>query len=114
MGESELSIKKGEKGKFLILQLSGRVDADTSPKLIDALNKAINEGKVTIVLEMSHVTYMSSAGIGATVKALNDTRSRKGDLRLAAVQDEVKKVYELLGFAGAFSFYSSLKEALEA
>ncbi|RME92954.1 MAG: anti-sigma factor antagonist [Candidatus Hydrogenedentota bacterium] len=114
MAQSELTIRQGEKGKFVILQLQGKVDSETSPKLTEALNKLISAGKVWIVLDMTGVSFMSSAGIGATVKALNDTRSKKGDLRLAAVQDEVKKVYELLGFAAAFSFYPSLKQALEA
>ena len=45
------------------------------------------------------------------LKVLEDTNSKSGDLRLAAIEGDVKKLYEMLGFAKTFQFYFSVEEA---
>ena len=111
---NQISIKTSKQDKFAVVKVAGKIDADASPALTSELNKLIGGGQVFIVLDLSDVNFMSSAGIGVTVKALNDTRSKKGDLRIASIQADVQKVYELLGFAQAFKFYKSTAEAISA
>lgn len=111
---NQITIQTSEQGKFAIVKVGGKIDADGAPALTSELNKLVGAGKVFIVVDLADVNFMSSAGIGVTVKALNDTRSKKGDLRLAGIQSDVKKVYELLGFAAAFQFYKSVSEATSA
>lgn len=108
---ANLTIKQSAEGNFKVLKLAGKIDSDTSPELIAALDKLIKSGSVNIILDLAGVTFMSSAGIGATTKALNETRSGGGDLRIASIKPDVKKVYELLGFHKAFKFYNTVGEA---
>jgi len=111
---NDIKIKVASDGKFQVLKVTGKIDAEASPVLTTELNKQISAGKYFIVLDLSGVNFMSSAGIGVTVKALNDCRSKSGDLRIAEIQEDVRKVYELLGFAGAFRFFDSLSAATSA
>ena len=107
-------INTSKEGKFHIIKMKGKIDADASPMLSNEINSLVSSGNIFIILDLSKVSFMSSAGIGVTVKALNDTRSNKGDFRIASIQAEVKKVYELLGFAAAFRFYRTVPDALSA
>ena len=109
----KIEIKTGAAGHFQIVKVNGRIDAETTKTLIDQLSGLIQAGKKNIVLDLEGVTFMSSAGIGAMVKTLSDTKQIKGTLRLASVRPDVRKVFEILGFASAFSFFNSLKEAIE-
>lgn len=111
---NQIQIQTSEQGKFSIVKVAGKIDADGAPALTSELNRLIGAGKVFIIIDLAGVNFMSSAGIGVTVKALSDTRSKKGDLRLAGIKPDVKKVYELLGFAAAFNFYNDVKAAASA
>ena len=53
---------------------------------------------------------MISTSIGVMLKVLEDTSSKSGDLRLAAIEGDVKKLFEMLGFAKTFRFYGSVEE----
>ena len=108
-----LEITTEEIADFLILKIKGKLDAQSSPILIEKLNALVIAGKVKLVLDISQVPFMSSAGIGATIKTLDDTKSKKGVLKIVGAKPEVLKVYEILGFAPAFSFYETVQDALK-
>ena len=57
---------------------------------------------------------MISTGIRVMLKVLKDTNSKSGDLRLAAIEGDVKKVYEMLGFAKTFQLYGSVEETTQS
>ena len=46
-----------------VLRVSGRVDHQTAPELEKALRGVINNGRHNIVVDLSDVSYISSAGL---------------------------------------------------
>jgi len=108
---SSIDLSTSEKASYSVVTVAGKIDSDTSPQFTKVLSGLVASGKTKIVIDLSAVTFMSSAGIGASVKILNDCRSKKGDLRIAGIQSEVKKVFELLGFAAAFTFFANVATA---
>src|SRR6476661_4162607 len=60
------------------LSVTGRLDGYWSDHLASALDEEIRLGRHHLLLDLSDVVFMSSAGIGALVKSYNDLDSIQG------------------------------------
>lgn len=95
-----------------LVTVSGRVDSNTAPELDDALKASINRGCHNIVLEMSGVDYLSSAGLRALVSARRACNGKNGDVRLATPSERVQEVLELAGLDSIFETYDDVVNAV--
>lgn len=110
-----LELVSQELKRVLLIEVKGRVDSTTADKLGQELNDAIDAGKNQVVLDLSQVEYMSSAGLRELVSALKRIQRgavRGGDLRLAALSDRVQEVLELAGLDEIFKIYETQVEAV--
>jgi len=89
----------------IILRLHGELNSTTAPKVTAFINNQVAEGKVKLVADLEQVRYSSSAGLRVLLAAVKETRSRNGDIRLAAVQPDVLKVLNLSGFAAILKIF---------
>jgi anti-sigma B factor antagonist len=96
-----------------LVAVSGRVDSNTAPDL-EATFRAINdEGRFRIVVDMSDLTFVSSAGLRVLVSSLkNCRRYNRGDLRLAQVPERINDVLEIAGLDAMFTTYADVAEAV--
>ena len=73
-----------------VVTFTGPLTLGTNLKTADArLQTAIEGGSVRLVLDLSGVPYMDSAGLGTLVHASGLVRERGGALRLAGVTERV-------------------------
>ncbi|MCI0711706.1 MAG: STAS domain-containing protein [Chloroflexi bacterium] len=107
-----LELNQQELKRVLLIEVSGRVDSTTADQLGKALNDAIDEGQSQLVLDLSRVDYMSSAGLRELVSALKRLQRGRGDLRLAALSERVEEVLELAGLDEIFKIYETQVEAV--
>ena len=96
-----------------LVTVNGRVDSSTAPDL-EAAFRAINDaGRFRIVLDMSDLEYISSAGLRVLVTILkNCRRYNRGDLRLASVPERIASVLEMAGLDVLFKTYPDAVEAV--
>jgi anti-sigma B factor antagonist len=99
-------------GQVTLIQVHGRVDSMTANQLGEALTKEIDAGNINVVLDLSSVDYMSSAGLREIVTALKKTKRATGDLRLAQPSDRVREVLEMAGLDTIFRIFTSQSEAV--
>lgn len=99
-------------GQVTLIQVQGRVDSMTANQLGEALSKEIDGGNINVVLDLSSVDYMSSAGLREIVTALKKAKRATGDLRLAQPSDRVREVLEMAGLDTIFRIYTSQSEAV--
>ena len=92
-------------GGVHVVRVAGSVDAVTAPRLGEALQEALASGRASIVVELSGVSYASSAALRALLAAVKGARAAGGDVRLAAVQSDVAKVLDMAGFDGIVQRY---------
>lgn len=109
MRSLDLSTHTGDEATVVTVQ--GSVDAVTAPRLTEALEAEVDAGNVRLVLDLAAVEYVSSAGLRTILATLKRARGGGGDLRLAAVQPDVQKVFELSGFTSILSFYDDASQA---
>ena len=98
-----------------LVVVSGRIDSYTAPKLSETLNNITKNNRYNIILDLSDVIYVSSAGlrvfidIQKTCKRLN-----KGEVILVNIPQRVYETLELAGFAPLFTFYQNVKSAIDS
>jgi len=109
---TEIRTEVVDRGHVTVLRVVGSVDGATAPALVAAFRGAVAEGRIRIVGDFSGVDYTSSAGLRALLETVKETRQRGGDLRLASVQPDVRRVLDLAGFTGILKLYGDVEEAV--
>ena len=95
-----------------VIAPSGRLDVAGAPALKDAVGEAVKNGLPRLVIDMEGVSFVDSSGLGSVVAALKQARSSKGDLRLAAPNQQVRVVLELTTLDRVFPYFATVEEAL--
>ncbi len=88
-----------------VITAVGRIDSSNANQFDDALKQLIDDGRNNIVLNMSEIQYLSSAGLRAMVSALRECKKRRGDVRIAAPSDRVLEVLDLAGLTPLFETF---------
>lgn len=95
-----------------LITVNGRVDSTTAPDLEQVLEERTAEGRCNLVLEMSEVDYLSSAGLRALVATLRACKKRGGDVRIANPSERVSEVMSLAGLDALFQMYDDVTAAV--
>ncbi|MFC1959973.1 STAS domain-containing protein [Chloroflexota bacterium] len=107
-----MEISTSELKRVTLFEVNGRIDSTNATELGEALNAAIDAGRTHLVVDLSGVDYMSSAGLRELVTALKKVKKGTGDLRLAEPSERVAEVLELAGLDTIFSVYTTQVEAV--
>jgi anti-sigma B factor antagonist len=116
MGHLTLSESRKERGQksIRVIAVNGDLDADTFRRLQDRLEQMIVEGEKTIVLDCSHLGYISSAGLGVLMKIVKEIRKTGGDLSLAHLSEKIHNIVNVLGFSKVIQVFSTVEEAVSS
>jgi len=110
---TDFNVKRKDTQEISIIYLKGYLDAHTAPEFENALQSLVDEGRVRIVVNLSELSYISSAGLGVFMGFIEDIRSKEGDIKLAEPNEKVFRVFDLLGFPVLYEIFDSEAEALE-
>ncbi|UCG53496.1 MAG: STAS domain-containing protein [Candidatus Latescibacterota bacterium] len=97
-----------------ILKVSGYLDTTTAGELETALYGLLKKNCYKIVIDLSGVTYISSAGWGIFIGEIKDIRNHGGDLKLAGMVGDVFEVFQLLEFQSILEAHPSTEAAVDA
>ena len=97
-----------------IYWLHGQLDTNTSQEFEHRLFKAITSGAKNLVINLTGLHYISSAGIRVILKAINALRRINGRIMLCCLQDYVKEVFETSGVGGMLPIFATKDDALRA
>lgn len=82
------------------------------PELKEKIQHAIiDKGIKNLVLDLSDVKIITSTGIGIF---LNINQALKSQFKLAAPNDEIKKVLELTKVSTVIKYYNTVEEAISS
>jgi len=107
-----MEISQEEKESIIILKIQGEIDLYNAPEIKDTIQKAIEEEKYNIIIDLEKVSYIDSSGIGALISSLSNLKKYQGSLKIIHVFASVKKVFELTKLTSFFEIYDSEEEAL--
>jgi anti-anti-sigma factor len=114
MSETALNISRETHKRVDVIIASGRIDSSNASEFDAAIKDALDEGRYNLVLDLSDVSYMSSAGLRVMVAALRECKKlpNNGDVRLSNPSDRVAEVLELAGLNAMFQTYSDTTSAV--
>ncbi|GAA1892945.1 STAS domain-containing protein [Paeniglutamicibacter psychrophenolicus] len=99
------------RGSYTEVTANGRLNMVSAPTLRAYVGEVVASGSNRIVVNLAQTTFMDSSGLGALIGCLKAARQAGGDLRIAAVQPQVKMVLELTSMDRVLTSYSSTEEA---
>ena len=103
----------GAGGEISLLKVRGYVDATTAPELNKSVTKLLQDGRYQIIVDLSAVNYISSAGWGVFVGEIRGIRENGGDLKIVHMTPDVREVFEMLEFNRILSSYDGMEEVLD-
>lgn len=112
--EGRLEIRSDQQQQTRVISLAGSFDALTAVGVQQAIALEIDEGQEQIVLDLSQVDFMSSAGVRVLLEMLRRVREAGGDLRLAAALADVERTLEISGLVRVLKSYPSVEEAVHS
>lgn len=92
-----MTIEKKANGSELTIALTGRLDTTTAPQLETEIKGAI-AGVKELVLDMSKLDYLSSAGLRVLLTA-QKTMAKQGSMKVTNVNETIMEIFEITGFA---------------
>ena len=107
-----MEVTVSEMRRVTLLEISGRVDSANSGQLGEALSTQIDAGHHQVVLDLSRMDYISSAGLRELVAALKRIRAINGDIRIAAPSERIREVLNIAGLDSVFQVYPTQVEAV--
>lgn len=90
-----MQITKQQNGDSLIIAPAGRLDTTTAPQLE---SEEIAANVVNVVLDMTDVEYVSSAGL-RVILSLHKKMKSRGKLIVKNINDTVIEVFNVTGFS---------------
>ena len=98
----------------LILMPSGRIDGQNALDFQASIDKVIGDTSEPVILELSGLNYISSAGLRVILLLAKTLSSRKVHFSICAIAPSVKEVFEISGFGNIIQIKDTRQEALAA
>lgn len=109
-----MEIKTLTEGGAIILTVTGRLDAVTTPKYEKAVRAMIEENDCHFVADFAGLEYISSAGLRGLLVTAKLLNAKGKQVRFACVGGPIREVFEVSGFDSIFQIDGSIEAALAA
>lgn len=109
-----IEIRQEEVGDVRVLALVGRLDTETAADLELALQDLQAAGASQYVIDLAEIGYVSSAGLRVLLALAKQLEGGRGSLRLCALNESVKQVFDVAGFSRLFAIFPDRDAALGA
>ncbi|MFP4481201.1 MAG: STAS domain-containing protein [Thermovirgaceae bacterium] len=97
-----------------VIAVSGRLDTATAPEFERESLLRLEEGDKKILLELSELEYISSAGLRAILALAKGAKASGGSVAVCAMTGMVEEVFSISGFDAFIPVASTKDEGLEA
>jgi len=97
----------------MILDLKGRLTAGLGDQILrDAIDELLAENRKKILLNLSEVAFLDSAGVGELVAGLKTSRRLGAELKLLNVGDRVYSTLDMARLLPTFETFDDETEAV--
>src|SRR3954468_11740149 len=97
-------------GEVSVVEVAGRIDSSSAPALGEQLTVSLEAPKARIVLDLSRLEYISSAGFRILLLAAKRADESGSRLVLCGVVGKVRQLFDLGGFLDLFTIVGAREE----
>ncbi len=99
-------------GDVVVIAVHGQLVVGNRQEFKQSVLDEVERGARHILVDFSETGYVDSSGLGALVSLNKRLREVGGELRLAALNDDMRTLFELTRLDTLFRLYASRAEAL--
>jgi anti-sigma B factor antagonist len=78
------------------------------------VDELLEQGHHNLLLDLEHVPYLDSSGLGALVRTLSETQKGGGKTKLLKAGPRVRKLLEITKLNSLFEMYDDREQALSS
>lgn len=110
-----LNITERRSGNALVLDLEGNIRlGEGSLELRNALSQLIKGGEKKVLLNLAHVTYIDSSGLGEIVAGYTSLRKNGGEMKLMYLTRRVNELMIITKLLTVFEVFDNETEAVNS
>jgi len=109
-----VDITTSKSGPATILTLDGYLDSFSVNFLKETFNRLFEESIYNVIVDLSSVGFVDSAGLGQLVSALRMCIHHKGNVILVGVNESVVDLLRITKLDTIFKIYDNLEDAVES
>jgi anti-sigma B factor antagonist len=96
-----------------LVKPNGRIDGSTAPQLEEALNAITEAGRYKLVMDMTDVNFVSSAGWWVLIRAQKACRRyKRGEVVMACLDPKIRSSLDLVGMGTYFKIFDDVTTAV--
>jgi anti-anti-sigma factor len=103
-----MQLQNERHGASLVVRVSGRLDAVTTPAFEAHCQQALAQGERALILDFGPLEYLSSAGLRGVLAVAKSVGAAGGEFTLANARGLVREVLDISGFLRMFRLLDSL------
>ncbi len=107
-----MSLKARRVGSVTVVGIDGQLIVGNRHELKQMVLKKMEDGARRFVIDFTRTGYVDSSGLGVLVSLSKRVRQVGGDLRLASLNDDLQRLFELTKLDTLFEIRGTLDEAL--
>ena len=107
-----MNISTGRQGAVLIAWAEGHVDGSNAQQFHEALESVLNADDRVMALDLSGLTYVSSAGLRIVLLVAKTLQQRRGRLIVCSPPKAVRELFQISGFDKIVAMRESCDEAV--
>jgi anti-sigma B factor antagonist len=110
---ADITITERQAGDITILDLDGKVTiGEGSVALRSTIRRVLAEGKTKLILNLGHVGYIDSSGIGELVSSFTAVNKEGGTLKLLHLTEKIQDLLAITKLLTVFDVFEDEAEAL--
>ncbi len=106
-----MKVTTSQLGDAQVFSISGRLDSDAAPEFERQCLKEISGATRTLILDLSPLEYLSSAGLRTILGMGKSLHAKEGKLVLCVPPGQARQIVEAVGFHKMFTVCANLEEA---
>src|SRR5205814_8097675 len=95
-----------------VVQVKGEIDVNDNPPVTAALTEVIEQKPERVVVDLSEVSYIESAGLAALIQAMQKVEGYGGKFMLSGLQETVRSIFEISRLDQVFQIFPDAAAAL--
>ena len=107
-----MKIDRNKRGDVVVVAPHGSLDIDTRKIFQDMLIGLLDTGETAILVDLSHVDFMTSTGLSAMLFVAKRVENIAGKFAVCSVNKDIQSVFEMSGFDSILDIYPNVDEAL--
>jgi anti-sigma B factor antagonist len=109
-----MKVKTQDYGEVTVVELQGDLDNEFTELFKNTITNIITKHKTGIVLDMSGIGFIDSQGLEQLLWARDYCNENKCQLRLAGLDDNCVKIFEVTRLENEFDRYAEPAEAVKS